>query len=289
MPTTAMNIGCIGLGRMGKPIARRLIDTSRELLIHDIKPETGEGLIDKGARWCDSPADLAAHCDVVVLSLPGPPEVNQVVLGPAGALRAARTGSIIVDTSTIGPRQSRDLFHNCEGAGVAYLDAPVSGGVEAAAAGALTVMVGGSRSALERARPALDCFSRQIFYLGPSGTGSTLKAVVQAIFLSQTAVLLEALSIGQHCGVSLQSLLEVIAASSAHHSFIAKRYGKILDQDWAPRFSIASAIKDLSVVQALCAQAECEAMIVGAAAAAYARAERAGLGDKDLIALLAMT
>ena len=280
-----MNVGMIGLGRMGGPMARRVLSAGHQVHVYDIRAAAREALSVAGASPCRDPSELAAASDVVVSSLPGPQEVDQVMRGPGGVLAAVRRNAVLLETSTIAPAQSQALAAEFTARGACYLDAPVSGGVEGAASGTLAVMVGGDAAALARARPVLECFGKRIFHLGPVGAGNGMKLVIQAIFLSQVAAFLEAVALGQESGIALARILEVVAASSAHHPTIGKRYERMLAEDLTPRFEVRAALKDLSLAQDWSRQMGCRTDIVSAVVSAYRRAAEAGLSEKDLIAL----
>ncbi len=280
-----MNVGVIGLGRMGQPIAKNILSAGHRLHVHDIRPTAGEELVSLGATWCRDPAEVASVSECIISSLPGPQEVEIVMRGARGVLQAIAPGAVVVETSTINPILSRALAPQFSERGAYYLDAPVSGGSEGAVGGALTIMVGGDPAALERARPVIESFCKQIFHLGPTGAGNTMKLVIQAIYLSQMAAFLEGLSLGEEAGIPTRLLLEIIAGSSAHHPTIGKRYEMLIANDLRPRFEVDGAIKDLTLAEEMCAGTSMKAEIMRAALAAYRRAAEFGLSKKDLIAL----
>lgn len=281
----AMAVGVIGLGRMGGPMAQRVLAAGHRVQVYDIRAAAREALAAAGATVCRDPSELAAAADVVITSLPGPEEVEHVMRRPDGVLAAVRPNTVVVETSTIGPAQSQALAADLAARGACYLDAPVSGGVEGAVSGTLAVMVGGNAAALERVKPVLECFGKPIFHLGPVGAGNSMKLVIQAVFLSQVAAFLEAVALGQDSGIALPRILEVIAASSAHQPTIGKRYEKMIAADLTPRFEVRAALKDLSLAQDWCRQIGGRTDIMNSVVSAYGRAVEAGLSEKDLIAL----
>ena len=280
-------VGVIGLGRMGGPMARNIMAGGHALVVHDIRPEACAPFRTEGVATAQSPAAVAADADIVLTSLPGPDQVADVLCGPHGVLGAVGDGAVIIETSTIGPDQSREMAARFAAKGAAYLDAPISGGVEGAEGGTLTVMAGGEAAAFERARPVLRCIGTDLHHMGPSGTGSTMKLIIQMIFTSQLTAFLEGLALGEIAGIELDRLLRVIATSSAHHPTIAKRYDKIRAADLTPRQEIRAALKDLTLAAAMGAEHGFDALITNAAIEAADRATALGLGDKDMIALRA--
>ena len=280
-----MNIGIIGLGRMGEPMAHRLLGAGYRVRAFDVDDARRQPIEACGASWHASPADIAAVSEAIVLSVPGPAEVDAVIRGATGVLAGAKRGSVIIQTSTIGPPQSRQLAALCDAQGLHFLDAPISGGVEGAQAGTLVIMVGGDPAALERVRPALASFGKGIHHLGAAGTASAMKLVIQSIFLSQMAVFMESVAMGQAAGLSVDAMLDIIADSSAHHPAIGKRYAKLRDDDLTPRLTVNAALKDLGLAMATWSELGMDASVVGASTDAYRRTEEAGFGGKDVVAL----
>jgi 3-hydroxyisobutyrate dehydrogenase-like beta-hydroxyacid dehydrogenase len=280
-------VAVIGLGRMGTPMARNLMAVDHALIIHDIRPEATATFAADGVSVAGSPAEATRDAGIVLTCLPGPAEVAAVMDGADGVLGAARKDTLVIETSTIGPGQSRELSQRFAAKGVAYLDAPFSGGAEGARDGTLTIMVGGEAAAYERALPVLACLGTDLHHMGPSGAGNTMKLIIQMIFMSQVTAFLEGVALGETAGIEIGRLLDVIGTSSAHHPSIAKRYDKILAGDTTPRFEISSALKDLTLASAMGAGHGFETLITNAAIEAGERATALGLGDKDLIALRA--
>ncbi|GAF81407.1 unnamed protein product, partial [marine sediment metagenome] len=147
-----MNIGFIGIGQMGRHMSRRLLEAGYDLTVHDLKKEAAQPLLEKGARWMDTPKGVAESCQVVLSSLPGPPEVEEVVYGKNGLMAGWNKGDIYIDLSTNSPTTIRQVAEDAKIKGVTVLDAPVSGGVQGAEAGTLAIMVGGDAPTLERVR-----------------------------------------------------------------------------------------------------------------------------------------
>jgi 3-hydroxyisobutyrate dehydrogenase-like beta-hydroxyacid dehydrogenase len=234
---------------MGEPMATRIAGAGHVVFASDVLPAT-QKLASPGVTHCPSAAVAAEDADVIVTSPPGPSEVSDVVLGSGGLRSALPRPAVLIETSTIAPDLSRTIASELTLREISYLDAPVSGGARGARDG-LVAMVGGTGEALERARPIISCFAGSIFHLGPVGAGNTMKLVIQSIFLSQMTSFLESVSLGQRNGIPLQLLLDVVAASSAHHPAIGTRYEKLKSADLTPLFEIGSAEKDMSLVEEL--------------------------------------
>jgi 3-hydroxyisobutyrate dehydrogenase-like beta-hydroxyacid dehydrogenase len=279
-----MAVGFIGLGRMGAPMAARIATAGYPVLGYDIQSAKRQLGI-AGVSHYASPAEVAARADVIITSLPGPAEVADVVNGPDGLLKSLRPSAILVETSTISPELSRMIADDFAARGAFYLDAPISGGVRGARDGTLVAMVGGPPEALERARPVISCFAKTIFHLGPAGAGNVMKLVIQSIFLSQMASFLEAVSMGERSGVPLETLLDVVAASSAHHPAIGTRYEKLKSGDLSPIFAVASAVKDLTLAEGIWCRFDGPFPMLASALRDYRGAAADGLAESDLIAI----
>ncbi len=281
-----MRIGCIGLGRIGAPIAAHLAAAGHHVVGHDIRPDKKTEMERVGVGWSDAIAQLVADVDAVINCVLSPKDVEQVLLGENAFLAAARPGQIFVEASTLDPASAVDHATRLSQKGVRYLDCPVSGGADGAAAGTLTVIVGGETETLDAMRPAFSCFARHVFHVGGVGAGSTMKAIVQAIFLSHMATFLEALSLGLAAGLPIATQLAVISETTSHHPTLGKRYQQIIEGDLHPRFEVTSAIKDLAIVRELAAAAAFDADLVEACYRHYRSAAERGHGGDDLIALL---
>lgn len=280
-----MAVGFIGLGRMGAPMAARIATAGHPVLGYDIQSAKRQFGI-AGVSHCASPAEVAARADVIITSLPGPAEVADVVNGPDGLLKSLRPATILVETSTISPELSCMIADDFAARGAFYLDAPISGGVQGARDGTLVTMVGGPAEAIERARPVISCFAKEIFHLGPVGAGNVMKLVIQSIFLSQMAGFLEAVSMGERCGIPIETLLGVVAASSAHHPAIGTRYEKLKSGDISPMFEVASAVKDLTLAEGIWRRFDAPFPTLASALQDYRGAAAEGLAGADLIAVL---
>jgi 2-hydroxy-3-oxopropionate reductase len=283
-----MKVGVIGVGRMGTPMARRLMARGHLVTVHDRHAQACEAVIRDGASTTPTPAAVGAGCEIVITSLPGPKEVEETMVGPAGILEGIRPGAIVLATSTVDAEQSRRHTALLNARRAHHLDAPLSGGVEGAVAGSLAIMVGGDKETFEQAKPILECIGADIRHLGPAGAGNDMKLIIQMIFGSYLGVFLEGVAFGEALGIPIDQMLGVIASSSAHHPSIGKRYDKIIANDTSPRSPVSLFEKDLSLVRQRLQTAHFNAPIASAAADLFSRAKAAGLGGLDVIALRKM-
>lgn len=282
MPEKIFDIGMIGLGRMGSRMASRLADAGHHLYVRDVVPAAIEPLARRGAQPCDTPAAVAASCEIVITSLPSPKDVDQVMLGPGGLLAAVRPGTVVIETSTIGPAQSRTLAERFAAQKAFYLDAPISGGIPGAENGTLSVMVGGDAAAFERVQPVLRHIGTDIRHLGPSGAGSAAKLINQIVFLSYGALLCEAVALGGRYGLGAKPLLEILETSLAGRPLSTGWHEKLKSGDTTAGFEIERILKDLSLGAEMSAELGFEAPVFAAALAAYEHARALGYGDRDL-------
>jgi 3-hydroxyisobutyrate dehydrogenase len=222
-------IGFIGLGNMGGRMTACLVRAGREVVGYDLRQEQVSAA---GARPAKSVAEVVEAADVVLISLPDSRVIEGVVGGAEGVLAHARAAQVVVDLSTAAPASTRRIHDQLAARGASYLDAGISGGAAAADKGALTLMVGGDKQALERVRPVLDSFSAQIFYCGTSGAGHTAKVLnnfLNAVSLAATAEIMVA---GKKAGLDLGLLLEILNASSGVNFATLNRFPKIIRGDY---------------------------------------------------------
>jgi 3-hydroxyisobutyrate dehydrogenase len=207
-----MQVGFIGLGHMGQHMARNIASAGHAVSAYDVRPDAAARV--PGVRKANSAAEAVLEADVVFTSLPGPPEVESVALGPDGLLESMRPPAVYADLSSNSPAVVRRLSALFAERGIAMLDAPVAGGVEGADAGTLSVMVGGDQAAFERIQPVLSAIGTRLFYCGPSGNGAIVKLCNNLSSQAQIAAAGEILSLGLKAGVDLKVLADVIGAST---------------------------------------------------------------------------
>lgn len=221
--------GMVGVGNMGGRMTRRMVAAGHEVLAVDADPARVPA---SGARAVASLAELAARCDVIMMSLPDSSVIESVVRGPGGLLEHARGGQVIVDLSTADPKSTRSLHDALAPRGVRYLDAGISGGAAAADKGTLTLMVGGDPAALETVRPLLGTFSAHVHHMGGSGAGHVTKVLnnfLNGVTLAATA---EVMVVGKKAGLDLAQLLEVINSSSGVSYASTNRFPHIIKGDY---------------------------------------------------------
>lgn len=240
-----MTIGFIGLGIMGRPMAKNLLAAGHELVVHNRSAQAMEDLAGDGAETAATPREVAERADIVLTMLPDGPDVEAVVLGEDGVLEGATEGTLLVDMSSIAPDVSRRLHDALSERGVAMLDAPVSGGEPGAIDGSLAFMVGGEAADLERARELLEVMGASVTHVGPIGAGNIAKLANQAIVAVNIAVLGEAAVLARTAGVEPEAVLDAIRGGLAGSKVMEQKGPKMLSGDFAPGFRIDLHIKDL--------------------------------------------
>ena len=206
----AKNIGFIGVGTMGGPMATNLQNAGRRMIVHDIRREAAETLCDNGAVWVDDFDAMRREADIVVTSLPGPREIEQLAFGERGLVTALGSGALWIDTSSNRASLARRLARDCAETGSAFVDAPVTGGAVGAREGSLTIMVGGEKTDVERANPVLEIIGAKIVECGAPGNGCAMKLVLNFLSISTTGLVAEALTLGRASGLTLGTLLAVL-------------------------------------------------------------------------------
>ncbi len=241
-------IGFIGLGIMGRGMAANLLKAGFPLTVWNRTAERAAPLVDTGAAAGDSPAGVARHSDIIVTCVSDTPDVEAVVLGPAGVIEGARPGALVIDCSTISPATTRDIAARLRERGVHFLDAPVSGGSEGAAKGTLSIMVGGEAEQVERAKPVLAAMGKTITHVGGPGAGQMVKLVNQILVVVTMQGVAEALLFAQAGGLDLEQTLAAVGGGAAGSWMLNNRGPQVIQRDFRPGFTIDLQQKDLRLV-----------------------------------------
>jgi len=241
-------IGFIGLGIMGGPMAGRLLEARYPLVVHSRTKSKASRLLARGARFVDSPAEVARESDIVFICVTDTPDVEAVVRADDGIASAARGGLIVVDHSTISPAVTRQIADELAKAGTHFLDAPVSGGDSGARAGTLSIMVGGDQSAFDRAEPVLRTLGQTITYCGPSGTGQLTKLVNQILVSVTNLAVCEALTFARKHRLDMDKTVAALAGGAGGSWQLANLGPRMISGDFRPGFTINLQQKDLQLV-----------------------------------------
>jgi len=244
-----MRLGFIGLGTMGRPMAQNLLAAGFSLTVYNRTASKAQPLLERGALWAPSPADLAQTSDVILTILSDTPDVEAVLFGPRGVGGGIRPGSTVIEMSTIAPEAAIVFAQRFAERGCAMLDAPVSGGERGAIEGTLAIMVGGPEDAFHRCLPIFRALGKTIVYTGPSGNCQKTKLVNQLICALNIVAVAEGLHLAETLGLDLRTTLHAISQGAAASWMLSNLAPKILQNDFAPGFKIALQQKDLRLVR----------------------------------------
>lgn len=282
--TPQPRVGFAGIGRMGLPMARNVLGAGFPLTVFNRTPERCAPLVEAGATLAATPAELARASEVVITMVADGDAVRALLDGPDGMLAGAEPGLVLTEMSTIGPLAARELAAHCAEHGVAMIDAPVSGSIAVATAGALTILVGGEEAALERARPVLDAMSKAVLHLGPSGSGAAIKLSINLIIGATMQSVSEALVFAEASGIEREAAYDAIASSVVGSTFVDYKRDAWLDPDGTPTaFTLDLMLKDLGLALELGAATGVPLLATSAAANGTTLAIGLEGGDGDQV------
>jgi 3-hydroxyisobutyrate dehydrogenase len=278
MTTMTTMLGFIGMGHMGSHMATRLLGAGHQLTVYDRSREKSQAIA--GASVAETPRDLAAHSEVVLISVTDDAALEQVMFGADGALAGLREGSIIIDLSTVSPRASRRLYQAARDQGAAMIDAAVSGSVPQVDQGSLVVFVGGDEETYARCRSILEIVGEHIFYMGSSGMGTTMKMVVNTLLGLGMQSLAEAIALGEKAGLKKDLLLDVLAQTAVVSPSQRSKLANVKSEQYPTQFALALMHKDLGLILRQAAELSVPMPATAAAEQMYTAAMAKGM-DKD--------
>lgn len=242
---TVSTIGFIGLGNMGSPMALNLLKAGQSVTVFDLNKEAARPHLEAGALWADSPAEAAAAVDVLITMLPGPRQVEQVMLRQ-GTADALRVGTVWIDMSTSSPETANLVGEVLDEKNIDRIDAPVSGMVKGATAGTLQIFVGGDEAVVDRVKPIFEILGspETIFHMGGHGTGYVTKIVGNQLWFSHLVATAEVLTLGAKAGIDVELLRRTIAASPSSSTLIERDIACVFDGDYDESFAVSLAAKD---------------------------------------------
>jgi len=239
-------IGFIGLGIMGKPMSIHLLKGGYEVVV--LQSSGAANALDKeGAKLVDSPAELAKQCDVIITCLPDSPEVESIVFGEQGLMEGMSAGKLFIDMSTIAPSTTAGIYEAMKKIGADALDAPVSGGEGGAKSASLSIMVGGSQSAFDRALPVFEKMGKNIVRIGESGAGQVTKACNQIVVGLTIQAVAESLNLAKKAGVDVAKVREALLGGFAQSKIMEVHGQRFLEGNFAPGFKINLHRKDMNI------------------------------------------
>jgi 2-hydroxy-3-oxopropionate reductase len=283
-----LRVGYIGLGLMGKSIARNILKAGFPLTVHNRSRAAVDELAAEGATPAGSPAEVAAQVDVVFTNLPDSPDVEQVALGPGGVIDSAREGLIFVDNSTIKPAVSRHIAGELGKKGILALDAPVSGGDIGARNGTLAIMVGGEARALEKVMPVFQAMGKTVTHVGAAGAGQIAKAANQIMVAAQMVAMGELLIFAQKAGADPQRVVEAIKGGAAQCWTLDVKPPRLFAGNRAPGFKAHMMSKDLNIILDTAREYGIPLPSAAEHAQLFSAMLQSGMGDLDNSAVVAV-
>jgi 2-hydroxymethylglutarate dehydrogenase len=282
-----MKLGFIGLGTMGKPMAKRLVAASHELFVYDVARSAVDELVKLGARGCASPLEVAKEAEMTLLSLPNSAIVARVVAGDEGVLSGAGEGHKIIDLSSVDPKSTRRLAAEADKKDIDYMDAPVSGGVSGAEAGTLTIMLGARATSVEKVLPVLSHLGKKISHVGDVGAGDAVKIVNNLLLGANMAALAEALVLGRKLGLEAGTMSEIISQGSGKSYVLdAKLQNFIMKGNFKPGFAVDLQYKDLGLAMDAAKEAKMPMPMTSQAMQLFEMARAKGYGSEDMSSVI---
>ncbi|MBI2907335.1 MAG: NAD(P)-dependent oxidoreductase [Chloroflexi bacterium] len=282
-----MKLGFIGLGNMGSAMAANVLKAGHELTVYDVRKSAAEELMASGARWADSPRAVAQASDIVLLSLPGPVEVEKVVLGEDGILAGAKKGDLVIDLSSNSPTVLQRIAAVAREKGVEVIDAPVSGGPWGAKAGTLTMMVGGDEKAFERSLPVLQAMGKSIVHVGDVGMGNAAKLIHSMMAQIIMQGLAEGMALGAKLGMDMKKLTAVLGKGGAASNILIEKYPQYgLKGNFEAGFRVDLSFKDINLATTLGKEMGVPLYYGNLALQKLVELRARGHGDKDVTACL---
>ena len=277
----ATQVGFIGLGNMGNPMAMNVLKNGFPMTVFDKNPKAMENLVAAGAKGAASAKEVVERVEVLLTCLPGSPEVEELYLGASGILELVKKGNAVVDLSSVLPSTPRKLEARAKARGVEFLEAPVSGGVTGARAATLAVMTGGDAAVLERVRPILKSIGPNIYHVGPVGAGNTVKAINNMMASVNACAMMEGLIVGLKAGIPLETVSQIVKASSGNSNALARVERALIPRNFEPGFKIQLMNKDLETFTTIAKELHVPVSFANVAQRYQQAALAAGLGEKD--------
>lgn len=250
----SLKIFFIGLGNMGQPMAMNLLQAGHHLSVHDLDPHKAQPLLEHGAHWAPSVAHGVAEAELVICSLPGPPQVEQVLLAEDGVCAHLRPGMVVIDTSTSSVELAHRLDTAIQARGASYLESPITNAADGARAGKLSIFVGGDPAVYAKCLPIYQTLGEKIFHVGPAGNAATIKLLTNLLWFVSAATIGEALMLGAKAGVPLHTVWQAIQASAGNSWVVEHDVPSIFAGHYDPSFSLALCCKDLQLVNQIAQQ-----------------------------------
>ncbi|WCK53235.1 NAD(P)-dependent oxidoreductase [Aneurinibacillus sp. Ricciae_BoGa-3] len=278
-------IGFIGIGLMGSGMAKNLLSAGYPLVVWNRTKSKAEELLTRGALWAGSPSDVARQADVVFTMLSADQQVKEVLLGAGGVCEAVHQGHIIIDSSTVSPKTSRELYEAFAAKGADFLDAPVTGSAPQAEAGNLGFMVGGKKEVFEACVPMFQAMGHSWTYMGETGAGTTTKLANNTMSAINLLSFIEGLTIARQGGINPEDFVKVVSSGGAHSKMVENKADLILSGNTAAQFASVLMNKDLGLALQMAEELGVAAPVLGIAKQILRMAVGKGFGEEDIAAI----
>jgi 3-hydroxyisobutyrate dehydrogenase len=286
METKKEKVGFVGLGAMGQPMSRRLLEAGYEVMGYDLRPEAMESVVQRGGKPASSAREIAEKCRKVITIVPNSEAVDQVIFGPQGLLEGMRAGDILMEMTSAYPPSTLRVHRVLAGRGVSMIDAPVSGGVSGAEAGTLSIMVGGDESVYESCRPILAVMGKNLFFMGGIGSGHAVKAINNFLSATSLAATSEAIILAGKLGLSPQRVVEVLQVSTGRSYSTEIKVPKfVLPKTFNSGFAMDLMYKDLDTVTRMAREYKTPMFLANMVQQMYGYAMAQGAGNGDHTAI----
>jgi 3-hydroxyisobutyrate dehydrogenase-like beta-hydroxyacid dehydrogenase len=279
------SVGWAGIGKMGAPMSRRVLEAGYALHVYEPLPENRATIVAEGANVAHSLEDLAAASDVIVLTIPNDAVLRNLIFSPGGLAKVMKPGQTLVEMSTVSPEISAEVSDAMKALGVSYLRAPVSGSTTTASSGTLSVMASGPEQSYKLVEPMLACFASRCFYVGQAEEARYLKLVLNALVGATSALLGEALTLGLKGNLSVETMLSVICESAVASPLIAYKRDLLVSRNFDPAFSVSQMMKDFDLILGAARSDHVPMYLASMIRQQYEAAYAEGLADKDFFVL----
>ncbi|TCM50747.1 3-hydroxyisobutyrate dehydrogenase-like beta-hydroxyacid dehydrogenase [Rhizobium sp. PP-F2F-G48] len=279
------SVGWAGIGKMGAPMSRRVLEAGFPLHVYEPLPENRATIVAEGANVAHSLEDLSAASDVIVLTIPNDAVLRDLVFSPGGLASVMTAGQTLIEMSTVSPAISAEVDAAMTALGVAYLRAPVSGSTASASSGTLSVLASGPEPTFRRIEPMFQCFASRCFYVGPAEEARYLKLVLNALVGATSAILGEALTLGLKGNLSVETMLSVICESAVASPLIAYKRDLLVDRNFDPAFSVSQMMKDFDLILGAARSDHVPMYLASMIRQQYEAAYTDGLAEKDFFVL----
>ncbi|MCD7107410.1 NAD(P)-dependent oxidoreductase [Rhizobium sp. DKSPLA3] len=279
------SVGWAGIGKMGGPMSRRVLDAGFALHVYEPLPENRATIVAEGANVAHSLEDLCAASDVIVLTIPNDAVLRDLVFSPGGLASVMTAGQTLVEMSTVSPAISAEVDAAMTARGVAYLRAPVSGSTASASSGTLSVLASGPEKTFQRVEPMFQCFASRCFYVGLAEEARYLKLVLNALVGATSAILGEALTLGLKGNLTVETMLAVICESAVASPLISYKRDLLVDRNFDPAFSVSQMMKDFDLILGAARSDHVPMYLASMIRQQYEAAYTDGLAEKDFFVL----